>query len=148
MKKCIYRFKDECNNIIYIGKALDLKQRLYNHHHLSDNCYEEVYNIEYIEFETKDEMDLAERYFIPKYKPKYNTVFKERILTFKIKEFDERKWISVDDKKSKIATLNEEKQKIIECANPDMSVEDILELIGIVDNLNAEIKAIETNKVS
>lgn len=40
MENCVYRFKDKNNTIIYIGKAIDLKQRLYNHEKLKN--YEDI----------------------------------------------------------------------------------------------------------
>lgn len=78
--------------IIYIGKAKNLKSRIHNHTHLPKECYEERKKIEFIEFNTEEDMDFAERYFIPRYKPKYNTIWSEKRLTLKIKDFDELKW--------------------------------------------------------
>lgn len=71
MENCVYRFKDKNNTIIYIGKAIDLKQRLSNHEKLKN--YEDIVNsIDYTRFNTKSEMDFAEKYFISRYKPKLN----------------------------------------------------------------------------
>lgn len=89
---CIYRFLNENNEIIYIGKAKNLKNRLNSHHHLPNECYEERKKIEFTMFETEDDMDFAERYYIPKIKPKYNDIFKERAMTLSIDKFDDAKW--------------------------------------------------------
>lgn len=87
-KNCIYRFLNENSEIIYVGKATDLKKRMKNHKHLPKECYEETSRIEFTNFKTKSDLDLAERYFISKFKPKYNTLLKDKELTMSIKEFD------------------------------------------------------------
>ena len=96
---CIYRFKNKENKIIYIGKAKDLNRRLSTHTHLQKECYEEIEIIEYISLNTMDDMDLAERYFISKYKPEYNEIFKNRNITFNILFLDRKKWITLDKSK-------------------------------------------------
>ena len=75
IENCVYRFLNKNNEIIYIGKATELIYRLKNHRHLGKKCYSEIKNIEYIQFKTKGDMELAEIYFISKYKPKYNEVY-------------------------------------------------------------------------
>ena len=89
---CVYRFLDSNGNVIYIGQAQDLKNRLGSHTHLPKECYSERKSIEYTTFSTKDEMDLAERYYIPKIKPKYNVDLKEKEIAFNIDIFDNAKW--------------------------------------------------------
>ena len=91
MNNCIYRFKNKENKIIYIGKAKELNKRLNTHTHLPKECYEELEVIEYISLNTMDDTDLAERYFISKYKPKYNEIFKNRNITFNIFFLDRQK---------------------------------------------------------
>ena len=71
-KNCVYRFLNESGQIIYIGKATFLKTRMSNHNHLSSNCYKETAKIEFMSFQTKDDMEFAEAYLIAKHKPKYN----------------------------------------------------------------------------
>lgn len=92
MKNCIYKFLNNKNEVIYIGKAKDLEQRLSNHNHLSCECYKELSEVRYCTFNTEDEMDFAERYYIPRYNPKYNTLLKEKSITISIKEFDNVIW--------------------------------------------------------
>ena len=98
LKNCIYRFLNNKGQVIYIGKAKDLKARMANHNHLSDECYEETVKIEYCEFGTEDDIDLAERYLIPKYKPKYNTEFKQRELGMVIYSLENLNWKIYTDK--------------------------------------------------
>lgn len=92
IQNCIYRFINKDNEIIYIGKAKNLRNRLATHSHLPEMCYEERYKVEFCLFNTEYEMDFAKRYFIPKIKPKYNTVFKDRVMTFDIPELDNISW--------------------------------------------------------
>lgn len=89
---CIYRFFNINGEVIYIGKAKDLQKRLSNHNHLPKECYDERVEIDFAVFETIDDMDLAERYFIPKYKPKYNVMMKENNLSVDIDKFEKVKW--------------------------------------------------------
>lgn len=93
MENCVYRFINKDGEIIYIGKAKFINQRLNNHKHLSEECYKEVDIIEYCIFETEYEMDLAERYYIPKIKPKYNTMLSNNTLNISISEFDNKDWL-------------------------------------------------------
>lgn len=88
----MYRFLNQEGEIIYVGKAKNLKNRLNNHKHLPKHCYEERATIEYVAFETEDDMDFAERYYIPKYKPKYNYIYAERDLRVSVRELDKQKW--------------------------------------------------------
>ena len=97
MKNCVYRFLNKNNEIIYIGKATNLRSRISSHNHLPQKCYDEKVRIEFISFESEDEMDFAERYFIPKHKPKYNTVMSNRIMNLSLAEFDNREWISIEE---------------------------------------------------
>ena len=97
IKNSLYRFLNKENKIIYIGKAVHLKARLNNHNHLPETCYSEIQNIEYTTFETEDECLFAERYYISKIKPKYNTVFKDKDILFELKELDDKIWNTITD---------------------------------------------------
>lgn len=59
----VYRFKDKNDNILYVGRTHDLKQRFKNHEHLTDN----IITIEYIECQTETEMAIKEIYYINLY---------------------------------------------------------------------------------
>lgn len=93
MKNCVYRFLNKDNEIIYIGKTKDLDNRIKTHEHLPKECYLERYKIEYCTFETEDDMDFAERYFVPKYNPKYNTVLKGKSITLELPQLDNINWV-------------------------------------------------------
>lgn len=97
MKNYVYRFKDKNENIIYIGKTTDINYRIKFHNHLDNKCYEEVKTIEYIAFKTSDDMDIAERYLIAKFKPKYNTIYKYNYITIDIDSIDNMKWTELKE---------------------------------------------------
>lgn len=106
-ENCVYRFLNKCNEVIYVGKAKDLENRLYGHNHLPKECYAETIYIEYIKFNTEYDIDFAERYFISKYKPKYNIALHEKVLTFNVNELDNKQWIEFNEKKHfKLSKLN------------------------------------------
>ncbi|WP_066714228.1 GIY-YIG nuclease family protein [Clostridium sp. Marseille-P299] len=92
LKNCIYRFINQNNETIYVGKAKKLRARLRGHNHLPEQCYQEIDRIEFTVFETEDEMNYAERYFIPMFKPKYNEMMIERSINIPIEQFDNAKW--------------------------------------------------------
>lgn len=98
MKNCVYRFLNKDNEVIYIGKAKDLKLRLRTHSHLSKECYEEKDVIEFIEFDTVDDMNFAERYYIMKFKPKYNTILADKSVNMSLTELDIKIWNRLNKK--------------------------------------------------
>ena len=93
MENCVYRFLNKENEIIYEGKAKDLRNRMNNHCHLPKECYEERVSIEYTKFDTEDDMDFAERYYISRHKPKYNQIHKNKNITINISYLNCKKWI-------------------------------------------------------
>lgn len=76
----IYRFLDNNQNVLYIGKSVNVYKRINQHFggegHLPEECYMNCSSIEIIEYENPLEMDIGEIFFINKYKPKYNTISK------------------------------------------------------------------------
>ena len=106
LKNCIYKFISNNDEINYVGKAMHLNSRIRNHTHLPDECYNSTYAIEYIKFEqkTKDDIEIIEKYFIAKYNPKYNEVYKNKDLTIGIEEAKNIKWKIY--KSNNIATRN------------------------------------------
>lgn len=69
-------------------------------------CYEEREKIEYIEFENEFEMDLAERYFIPKYHPKYNIVLNDKEINFNLEYLDNKLWLLYEPNNNKNTMLD------------------------------------------
>lgn len=117
MKNCVYRFLNKDNKVIYVGKAKDLKSRLNRHTHLDRECYEEKESIEYIEFNTEDDMDFAERYYIMRLNPKYNTVLSDKDFSLSSIELDVKKWNKyLEDSDDKVCNCkdNESVKSLIE----------------------------------
>lgn len=92
MKNCVYKFINKNNEVIYIGKAKNLESRMNNHNHLNPNCYKELDCITYAIFNSEDEMDFAERYYIQKMNPKYNTFLSGKTISFTCDELDNKKF--------------------------------------------------------
>ena len=97
MEYCIYRFLDINLNIIYVGKAKNLKQRLSGHRHLSIECYENVAFIEYTQVKDINSIDFIECYYIQRFKPKYNGSFNKNKMIYAIRELDTAKWSYLDN---------------------------------------------------
>ena len=93
----IYRFLDSNNNIIYIGKSIHINERIRNHRHLVQECYDNTSKIQYTTFDTQNDMDLAEIYLISKIKPKYNKIYKDNNVTIIIDELDYIDWYDYDN---------------------------------------------------
>ena len=106
LKNCIYKFISNNNEINYIGKAMNLDSRIRSHNHLPEECYNSTYAIEYSEFKTKtkDDINILEKYFIAKYNPKYNEMYKDKDLTIEIEEVKNTNWKVY--KNNNFATIN------------------------------------------
>lgn len=120
----VYRFLDRNNNVIYIGKTKDIRQRISTHlstsGHLPDACYRRINKIEYIDFPTTTDMSIYELYFINKFKPEYNKRDKEESnLSAKIPNIDSWKLYkdfttrADKDFDSVIKELNETKEELL-----------------------------------
>ena len=69
----IYKFLNEENEVIYVGKSIDMVKRLGAHFgENKEDWKSEVRAIEIAEVYSIEDMNLFEVYFINKYKPKYN----------------------------------------------------------------------------
>ena len=141
MKNCVYRFLNKNNEIIYIGKALDLKQRLKNHNHLPEECYEERVHIEYIKFKTEDDMNFAERYFILKCNPKYNTILADKDFNLNSIELEIKKWEVYDENNTEmpIKENNDDKEDFVALMKEYIKIEIQREAIWeIIKNVSGD----------
>ena len=79
----IYKYMNEHSEIIYIGKAKDLKKRVYSYFTKNDHSNRikrMIYNIRTIEFvivDTEQDALLLENSLIKKYQPRYNVMLKD-----------------------------------------------------------------------
>ena len=89
----VYRFLDSKGNIIYIGKTVNIDNRMQSHFtkgHLPKECYNSVAKIEYQKYKTESDSLIMETYYITKYSPKYNKLGQSRdVPTI---TFDEKNW--------------------------------------------------------
>lgn len=87
-KYYVYRFLNNDNVIIYVGRTVDLYKRFLQHDHLNDN----VSKIEYIECDSEAEMAWKEIYYINLYYNDLSTNVSDVYLGGRIKD------IGLDDK--------------------------------------------------
>lgn len=80
----VYKYYDEENKIIYIGKAKNLKKRVssyFNKHHFENHktkvLVSKIKRIEYVVVETEYDALLLENSLIKQYKPRYNINLKD-----------------------------------------------------------------------
>lgn len=73
----VYKFLNDYNDVLYIGKTVNINQRMFTHFgnsgHLGKDKYDQVTKIEYIICENNADMSIKEIYFINRYKPPFNT---------------------------------------------------------------------------
>jgi predicted GIY-YIG superfamily endonuclease len=96
MSGYVYRFVDESNNIIYVGKTKNLKNRMNGHFtrgHLPLECYSSVAKIEYLKFENETIARMEEVKYINMYRPRYN---KSDVFRDTIKDQHQPKWKTYD----------------------------------------------------
>ena len=89
----VYRFIDGKGNIIYVGKTVNINNRMQQHFsngHLAKECYNTVAKIEYQKYKTESDSLIMETYYITKYSPKYNKLQQSRDLP--TIEFNEGSW--------------------------------------------------------
>lgn len=98
---CIYRWVNENNKIVYIGKTKDLVQRTRMHlvarnDKLHTKWLTNNLRLEYVSFKEYGDCSVAEPYFIMKYKPIGNSDFTTNDISISIPQFDELEWKEFD----------------------------------------------------
>lgn len=95
--KCVYRFLNFNEEVIYVGKTERIEYRINSHMsksgHLPAKCYEEVYKIQFMALSSTVLMDIKEMYYINLYKPKYNSEHLYNEEAFTILDFTRDNWI-------------------------------------------------------
>ena len=129
MENCVYKFLNKNKEVIYVGRAKNLKARLSGHRHLDINCYKSIEYVQYITVKDVNLLDFIECYFIQKYKPKYNSIFNKGSKVFSIDELDRRKWRFYKEYKKHIHISNLEHIKKEEA----LERKKFLEKIGIFE---------------
>ncbi|QZX49434.1 excinuclease ABC subunit UvrC [Mycoplasma sp. E35C] len=77
-----YLWKDNLNQIIYIGKAKNIFKRIHQYFNgpkdlKTSKLVRDIYDVEFIEVKTENEALLLEANLIKKHKPKYNILLKD-----------------------------------------------------------------------
>lgn len=79
----IYKYLSEADDIIYIGKAKDLKKRVTSYFIKNDHSYKtkrlvnQIRKIEFVIVDTEQDAFLLENSLIKKYQPRYNVMLKD-----------------------------------------------------------------------
>ncbi len=96
-KGYVYKFIDEYNQVLYVGKTTDLNRRMNQHFNQKNNylikqgkgeVYKKTQRIEYFACKTEYDALVKELFYINYYKPKYNTASKIRQILDPPKEKD------------------------------------------------------------
>lgn len=74
----VYRFLNQANQVIYVGRTNNIIRRIRQQHfgnngHLPKECYNETKTVEYAKVASQNDAILYELYYIEKYHPLYNT---------------------------------------------------------------------------
>ena len=94
---CVYKWINEENEIVYIGKTKNLKNRTYSHIKFKDDelhkkWFKDNLRIEYVSFNEYGDCGVVEQYLIMKHKPIGNTEFVLENISMSISEIDNLKW--------------------------------------------------------
>lgn len=72
----VYRFLGNNDEILYVGKTINLNKRMRDHFiSQRDHYASDVKKVQYKEYNYQNEMSIYEIYFISEFKPKYNLEF-------------------------------------------------------------------------
>ena len=80
---CCYIYYDKDDNIIYVGKAKNLKKRVYSYFHKQHESpktvilVSQIERLEYIITDSEAESLILESHLIKQHKPKYNILLKD-----------------------------------------------------------------------
>lgn len=120
-KGYVYKFIDENNRVLYIGKTTDMNRRMKQHFNSQNNhlkkqgkgdLYQKVQRIEYFSCKTEYDALVKELFYINYYKPKYNTASKiKQILPPPTKEENWKLYKEIKPIKKEQFKANERAQK-------------------------------------
>jgi len=110
----IYKHLDKNMDVIYVGQTIDMNSRQTSHKNNSE-WSKEIVKVEFAEVYDKTMMDIMERYYISKYKPRYNKDFNDCDY---YEYFDIKKELYfIEYKKDKTRSLNfHRKDKLVYCS--------------------------------
>ena len=136
-KSYCYRFLDEKNNVLYVGKTVNMHNRMKNHfsrksHLANTDLYNQVQRIEYITCKDEFQSLQNELYYINLYKPKYNSQSKIKQMIKIDKSINDnwKVWKVIKPMDSKQAQINHRREKYLPLA---MSVFFIVTIIVMLN---------------
>ena len=86
----VYRHLDGDNNVLYVGKSINILKRCMSHK-CTSRWFHKVKNIEYIELEDEELMSECDVYFIKKFNTEYN-ILDRGCMIIDLKNFEDYKW--------------------------------------------------------
>lgn len=128
----VYKYLDKAGNIIYVGKAKNLKKRVSsyfakNHQSFKTNVLvKRIKDIEYIVTETENDALLLENVLIKSLQPRYNVMLKDD------KTYP---WICIKNETFPRVFYTRQKTKGNECFGPFTSVYTIKTLLNLITQL-------------
>ena len=132
-----YRFLDEKNNVLYVGKTVNMHNRMKNHfskksHLANTDLYNKVQRIEYITCKDEFQSLQNELYYINLYKPKYNSQskIKQMIKIDKSINNNWKVWNVIKPMDSKQEQINYRREKYLPLA---MSVFFIITILVMLN---------------
>ena len=136
-KSYCYRFLDEKNNVLYVGKTVNMHNRMKNHfskksHLANTDLYNQVQRIEYITCKDEFQSLQNELYYINLYKPKYNSQSKIKQMIKIDKSINDnwKVWKVIKPMDSKQAQINHRREKYLPLA---MSVFFIITILVMLN---------------
>jgi excinuclease ABC subunit C len=130
----VYQMKNAFGEIIYVGKAKNLKKRVRQYFHSKAHIpkiqamIKNIYEFEYIITDNEVEALILEANYIKKYRPKYNTLLRDD------KQYPYIK-ISVQEKYPRIYKVREVKKDGAKYFGPYPSAYAVNDIIDIIGNL-------------
>ena len=136
-KSYCYRFLDGKNNVLYVGKTVNMHNRMKNHfskksHLANADLYNQVQRIEYITCKDEFQSLQNELYYINLYKPKYNSQSKIKQMIKIDKSINDnwKVWKVIKPMDSKQAQINYRREKYLPLA---MSVFFIITILVMLN---------------
>lgn len=127
----IYKYLGNDNKVLYVGKAVNWKKRLYEHNQEDKDMMSKVSKIFTMKCNDKLEMDILEKYFIQYYRPVYN----KKDIGYEIPSIVpvHKKWELVKgekEEKDKYHLLDEQVEQL--CKSKFLSKEIIVKVIDAI----------------
>ena len=136
-KSYCYRFLDEKNKVLYVGKTVNMHNRMKNHfsrksHLANTDLYNQVQRIEYITCKDEFQSLQHELYYINLYKPRYNSQSKIKGMIKIDKSINDnwKVWKVIKTMDSKQEQINYRREKYLPVA---MSVFFIVTIIVMLN---------------